>query len=143
MLVGAVGAALVLSGGWRIGVALESGSAATSAGPLAPGASSTPAVISGARAKVSGTFDGSSVSTRYGSVQVRIVVIKGRITDVAALHLTDAGGRSVQISNAAAPILRSEVLAAQSARVAAVSGATYTTDGYLTSLQAALDRAKI
>jgi uncharacterized protein with FMN-binding domain len=47
----------------------------------------------------------------------------------------------VQISNRAAPILRDEVLAAQSASVANVSGATYTTRAYLSSLQSALDQA--
>jgi uncharacterized protein with FMN-binding domain len=88
-----------------------------------------------------GSFTGTSVSTRYGSVQVEITVSGGKITDVAALHLTDAEQRSVEISNEAAPILRSEVLAAQSASVATVSGATFTTEGYLTSLQSALDKA--
>ena len=65
----------------------------------------------------------------------------GKITDVVALQLTDRGGRSVQISNQAAPILRSEVLATQSAKVNGVSGATYTTDGYLSSVQSAIDKA--
>lgn len=65
------------------------------------------------------------------------------ITNVTALRLTDDGGRSVQISNYAAPVLRTEVLAAQSAKVSSVGGATYTTDGYLTSLQSALDKAKL
>ena len=59
-----------------------------------------------------------------------------------ALQLTNAEQRSVEISNQAAPILRTEVLAAQSASVATVSGATFTTEGYLTSLQSALDKAK-
>jgi len=83
------------------------------------------------------------VSTQYGSVQVQVVVANGKITDVKALHLTDDGGRSVQISNSAAPILRSEVLSSQSARVSTVGGATYTSDAYLSSLQSALDQAGI
>ncbi|MGN6503293.1 MAG: FMN-binding protein, partial [Pseudolysinimonas sp.] len=58
-----------------------------------------------------------------------------------ALHLTDADGRSVQISNRAAPILHDEVLSAQSANVQMVGGATYTSEGYLMSLQSALDQA--
>jgi uncharacterized protein with FMN-binding domain len=105
------------------------------------GSVTTP-VATAATGKLSdGSFTGTSVSTRYGSVQVEITVSGGKITDVAALHLTDAEQRSVEISNEAAPILRSEVLAAQSASVATVSGATYTTEGYLTSLQSALDKA--
>ncbi len=103
------------------------------------GASTSPAPATAA----SGTFTGSSVSTRYGDVQVQIVVAGGTITDVKALRLTDADGRSVQISNRAAPLLRSEVLSSQSARVSSVGGATYTSDAYLGSLQSALDQAGI
>lgn len=88
-----------------------------------------------------GTFTGRSVSTDYGNVQVRITVASSRITDVTPLQLTNDGGRSVQISNQAVPVLRSEVLQSQSAKVSTVSGATYTSEGYLTSLQSALDQA--
>ena len=88
-----------------------------------------------------GTYTGSSVSTRFGNVQVAVVVSGGTITDVQALQLTNADGKSVQISNRAAPILHEEVLASQSANVSNVGGATYTTRGYLTSLQSALDQA--
>lgn len=74
-------------------------------------------------------------------MQVEIIVSSGKITDVKALKLTDQGGRSVQISNYAAPILRTEALKAQSAKIDSVSGATYTSDGYATSLQSAVDKA--
>ena len=154
MVVGAVGAAIVLAAGWQLGVALDPGTATpTATAPLTPGASglsaASPSAGAGAgagasaSASVSGNFAGSSVSTRYGSVQVQIVVVSGKITDVVALHLTDQGGRSVQLSNQAAPILRSEVLKAQSAKVNGVSGATYTSVAYLASLQAAIDKAGI
>ena len=88
-----------------------------------------------------GTYTGDSVPTRFGNVQVQVTVSGGQITDVTPLHLTDRDGRSVQISNRAAPILREEVLSAQSANVRMVSGATYTSEGYLNSLQSALDQA--
>ncbi|WP_261372211.1 FMN-binding protein [Arthrobacter woluwensis] len=91
---------------------------------------------------MSGTYTGSVISTRYGNVQVQVVLAQGKITDVIALQLTDQDGRSQQISSMAAPILRQEVLAAQSASVDSVSGATYTSEGYLQSLQAALDQAQ-
>jgi uncharacterized protein with FMN-binding domain len=81
------------------------------------------------------------VSTRFGDVQVEVVISNDTISDVVATHLTDDGQRSVQISNRAAPVLRQEVLDAQSASVNTVSGATYTSDGYLQSLQSALDQA--
>ena len=112
-------------------------SPAAPSAPVAPVAPAAPA----APGAPGGSFTGSSVGTQYGSVQVQVVVVNGKITDVKALHLTDDGGRSIQISNSAAPILRSEVLSSQSARVATVGGATYTSEAYLTSLQSALDQA--
>jgi len=94
-----------------------------------------------AAASTDGTYSGSSVGTRFGDVQVQVTISGGAITDVTALHLTDHDGRSVSISNRAAPILRDEVLQAQSSSVSLVSGATYTSAAYLQSLQAALDAA--
>ncbi|RJT86091.1 FMN-binding protein, partial [Cryobacterium melibiosiphilum] len=88
-----------------------------------------------------GTFTGSAVGTRFGNVQVSVTIAGGSITDVTALQLTADDRKSVQISARAEPILRSEVLNAQSASVQNVSGATYTTNGYLQSLQSALDAA--
>ena len=88
-------------------------------------------------------IDGAVVRTPYGTVQVQIVITGNRISDVRALHLTDANGTSRQISAGAAPILRREALAAQSAKVDTVSGATYTSQGYQMSLQAALDQAHL
>jgi uncharacterized protein with FMN-binding domain len=74
---------------------------------------------------------------------VQITVQAGKITDVTALQLTDAERRSVMISSQAAPLLRDEVLQAQSANVQTVSGATVTSEAYLNSLQAALDAANL
>ncbi len=107
--------------------------------------SSSDAAASGAEAtsgstSTSGTFTGTTVSTRFGPVQVAVTVSDGVISDVTALQLTDQGSRSVQITACAVPILRSEVLQSQSAQVSMVSGATYTSEAYLTSLQSALDQ---
>lgn len=88
-----------------------------------------------------GRYTGDSVATRFGDVQVQITVSGGQISDVTAVHLTDHDSRSVSISNRAAPILREEVLQAQSSSVQMVSGATYTSRAYLDSLQSALDQA--
>ncbi len=124
--------------------ATSSGSTATPSATATPTASATPTPTASASASasgVTGTYAGSTAETPFGPVQVEIVVAGGKITDVKALQLTNEGGRSVQISNYAAPILRKEVLAAQSAKVSSVGGATYTSDGYLTSLQSALDKA--
>jgi uncharacterized protein with FMN-binding domain len=153
----------ILTVGWQIGSATAAPSISTSGGTTggtaagsspstaatapATGASAAPAPAASAPAATGsglkdGTFTGASADTPFGSVQVAITVSGGKITVVKALKLTDQGGRSVQISNYAAPILRQEVLAAQSTNVANVNGATYTTDGYLTSVQSALDQAK-
>lgn len=85
------------------------------------------------------TVEGAVVGTKYGTVQVQAVITDGVLVDVIAVKLTDSSETSVTISANAAPILREEVLTAQSAAVANVSGATYTSDAYLASLQAALD----
>ncbi len=103
---------------------------------------STPVDEALAPTGVTGTFEGSAVQTRFGPMQVSVTIDNGTITMVTPLQLTNDDRKSVQISNRAAPILRDEVLAAQSANVANVSGATYTSQGYLRSLQAALDAAQ-
>ena len=140
----------VLIVGWQAGDAVIASNEATSSqasgssdtsGTTATAGESTNGTTGGSATTSDGTYTGSSVSTRYGNVQVSVTVSGGKITDVTALQLTNAEGRSVQISNQAAPILRSEVIAAQSANVANVSGATFTSDAYLTSVQSALDQA--
>jgi uncharacterized protein with FMN-binding domain len=78
------------------------------------------------RKPVTRRITGTAVMTNYGPVQVR---------------LTMRGSRIVSITNLALPFDRSEALAAQSARIDVVSGATYTSNGYAQSLQSALDRA--
>jgi hypothetical protein len=76
----------------------------------------------------------------FGTIAVRVTVDGNRITGVSVpvLHPDDPTSR--QIASQAIPVLRSEVLAAQSGAIHAVSGATYTSRGYATSLQAALDK---
>lgn len=112
----------------------SSGSSGSSGSPGSAGASAQAATA---------TYQGAAVQTRFGAVQVQVTVSGGTITDVTALQLTDDDRKSIQISNRAAPLLRSEVLAAQSADVQTISGATATSNAYLTSLQAALDAAHL
>ncbi|HMJ37779.1 MAG TPA: FMN-binding protein [Baekduia sp.] len=104
--------------------------AAKSSSPPSP--SSTPATR-----RITGT----AVMTEYGPVQVRLTMRGGRIVSITNLALPFDRNRSQMISQAAGPLLRSEALAAQSARIDVVSGATYTSNGYAQSLQSALDRA--
>jgi uncharacterized protein with FMN-binding domain len=125
----------------------------TAAGPAPSRTTSRPAPTGGATRTAapsptaagtglkSGTFAGSGAAERYGTVTVTITVSGGRMTGVSAAYATSSS-ESRQISNAAFPTLRQEALTAQSARIATVSGATYTSNAYKVSLQSALDKAK-
>jgi uncharacterized protein with FMN-binding domain len=84
--------------------------------------------------------DGASIDTRWGPVQVQVTVAGGKITDVQPLAVPYDNGRSQEINNYAVPILRQEIIDAQSAQIDTVSGATYTSGGYRDSLQSALDK---
>jgi uncharacterized protein with FMN-binding domain len=95
----------------------------------------------GTKGSYTGQVTGSAVQIPFGVVQVQVTFQSGRITDVQALQLPNDRGHSAQVSQYAAPQLRSEVLAAQSAQVDTISGATYTSEGYLQSVQSALDQA--
>jgi uncharacterized protein with FMN-binding domain len=124
-------------------VAGSSSSSATSTAPLVPGPSPSTAgsSTSPVKSSSSATYTGSAETTRYGVVQVQVTVSGKKITNVSFVQLTAFDGRSEQINSAAAPILLQETLSAQSAHVDSVSGASYTSEGYLASLQSALDQA--
>ena len=86
------------------------------------------------------TIDGSVVDTRWGPVQVAVTLAaNGTLCDVSALQYPNDRRRSQSINEQALPILHDRAIAAQGASFDAVSGATITSDGYATSLQAALD----
>lgn len=87
-----------------------------------------------------GRFVGKPVVNPYGTVQVAVTIAKGKITATSVSAPTD--GNSGAINGAAVPKLKREALTAQSAEIDAVSGATYTSQGYIQSLQAALDSAR-
>lgn len=87
------------------------------------------------------TSTGQAMNTPYGPVQVEVSLSHGTIVDVRALQVPDANSRDVQISNFAIPRLRQETLDAQSADIDVVSGASYTSEGDINSLQSALDQA--
>jgi uncharacterized protein with FMN-binding domain len=89
-----------------------------------------------------GAYAGAAANTRYGAVQVQVVYRGGAITDVAVLRYPDSNRRDQAINQQALPWLTREAIAAQSAEIDTVSGATYTSNGYRTSLQSAIDAAK-
>ncbi|MFJ4817072.1 FMN-binding protein [Streptomyces sp. NPDC088801] len=90
---------------------------------------------------VNGAVTGDAAQTQYGAVQVRLTMNNGKITQAEAVQ-APKGGRSDQITASSVPRLNQAAVAAQSAEIDAVSGATYTSAGYKKSLQSALDKAK-
>ena len=156
-----VGSAAIVAIGWQAGVgtlvsslpqsqAAASSSTSTANSPstsssTAPSAETTTApaetTAPATTGVADGTYDGAVVNTRYGPQQVQVVFAGGKISDVVVLQTQTADRKSEQISSRANPILREEVLTAQSSKVANVSGATYTSQSYIQSLQSALDAA--
>jgi uncharacterized protein with FMN-binding domain len=125
---------------------VTSGSMAATATPAptatADAGGATSATTNATGTYVDGTVTGAVISTRFGDVQVQVTISGGAIADVTALELPDRDGRSRQIANIAAPILREEALTAQSASIDLLSGATYTSEAYAESLQSALDKVR-
>lgn len=110
---------------------------ATATPSASAGASATKTVTAKASKK---TIIGTAVNTRYGLVQVQIMVQGKKILAVTASQLPNSDGQSAQISQYSAPLLAKEALAAQSGNINMVSGATFTSDGYIQSLQSAIDQ---
>lgn len=89
-----------------------------------------------------GTYTGVDADAFYGIVQVQVTVSNGAITDVVFLSYPSDRSTSRQINSRAMPILKSETIAAQSANVRAVSGASDTSQAFIESLSSALSQAK-
>ena len=111
---------------------------ATTASPADPTTPATPAT--GSTASDSVTVVGSVAQTRYGPVQVQVTFTGSQIVDVQTLQSPSSHRESEQISARSTPVLAQEVLTAQSASIDTVSGATYTSEGYRESVQAAIDQ---
>jgi len=89
------------------------------------------------------TATGQSEQYGYGVLAVTVTVTGTRITDVTLAQLQTAEQYSQQLAAQVVPTLRSEVLAAQTSRINGVSGATYTSEAYATSIQSALDKLHV
>lgn len=131
---GAAGASAGGSGG------SQGAGAAGSAG--APSSRPSAGAAGGASRAATTVVTGQAVSTAYGPMQVQATLTGGHLTRVTVLQETNVGVRSQQIDATAVPQLNQEALTAQSARIDAVSGASYTSSGYIQSLQSALDKAR-
>lgn len=117
--------------------------ASSGALPQRPAPSASPArraPVAGPPA-AAGSVTGPVVPYGYGELATRVTISHGRITRVGVPVLKTSEQFSQQLAVQAIPVLRNEVLSAQSARIQAVSGATYTSEAYAQSVQAALDKA--
>ena len=102
-------------------------------------ATATQSTATAASTVKDGTFTGPSVNVNYGNVQVKITVVNGRITDAVAIKAPS--GKNDRYTNMSVPVLKQQTLKAQSANIQGVSGASYTSYGWFTSLQGALAAA--
>jgi uncharacterized protein with FMN-binding domain len=136
---GSSAAAVVAGSGGKSGSGGTTSSGASgSAGSAAAAASAPVSAGSGTGTAVTGNV----INTPYGPTQVQVTVNAGKIVKVTVLQHTNDGVNSMMIDGRALPLLNNETLTAQSAKINAVSGASYTSAGYTQSLQSALDKAK-
>lgn len=121
----------------------KSSQSSTTKTPASPSAttSSTPIQVPTKSSGISGIFKGETSQTRWGPVQVQVTLTDGKITDVTTLQYPNGDRRSQSISSQVIPWLQDEVLQVQSAQINGISGATYTSGGFKTSLASALQKA--
>jgi uncharacterized protein with FMN-binding domain len=120
---------------------------AATAGPQ-PGAggsaaASTPSASSAPAPNGAQVVTGDPVQTRWGTVQVQITVSNGKIVQAKPVQEPDGNSHDLAVDEEAVPVLNQEAVSAQSAHIDAVSGATVTSDGYVQSLQSAIDAAHL
>lgn len=90
----------------------------------------------------SGTYTGTTSTNPYDEIQVAITVSGGKITAITTPVLVGENNHSDEINSYAVPQLTQQALVGQSAQIDGVSGASYTTQSYIESLQSAIDQAK-
>jgi uncharacterized protein with FMN-binding domain len=116
---------------------------APSAAPSAEsstGATTTPTTAPTPASTATKTVNGDAVQTRFGPVQVAVTFSGTRITKLNVLQVPQESGRDMEITSYSVPVLTQEVMSSQSANVDTVGGATYTSEGYLQSVQSAIDK---
>jgi len=118
----------------------DTGTAASSKVISSGGSTETPSRSTSASSSTR-SVTGSAIDTRYGAVQVKVTLDGTKITKIDVLQYPSQDHRDQEINSYALPLLNQEAIAAQSASIDVVSGATYTSDGYTRSLQSALDQA--
>ncbi len=140
----ALASAGILLVGWNVGTANGKTLTTTTSAGTATGttvaAGTNAGTTSSGTIGATGTYTGTTESDRFGTITVTVTLANGKITDVT-YKTTVGDNHSAQIEARAIPTLKAAVLAANSADVSTVSGATYTSNKYLSSLQSALDKA--
>ena len=121
----------------------SSSSSSSSSSPTSSSSTSSSTSSSSSGSTEARTYTGSVAQTRWGPVQVQITVQGDKITKVTVLQQPNGNHKDAEINSYALPILVQDTLTAQSAQIDMVSSATVTSDGYITSLQSALDQAGI
>lgn len=116
--------------------------AATNTKSSSPSTSTTPPTPASSATYKDGSYTGTVVDAFYGNIQVKAIIQGGKITDVQFLQFPNDQPNSVAVSNQSTPVLKQEAIAAQSAQVDVVSGATDTSQAFVKSLSAALANAK-
>jgi uncharacterized protein with FMN-binding domain len=118
-------------------------SASTTSGTATPSTGTTSGSGSGSGSGPGSTttVTGKTVQTRWGPVQVQLTMSGATIAKVAVIQYPHDNSRDQEIASYALPQLIQETMDAQGANIDMVSGATYTSDGYVQSLQSALDQA--
>lgn len=140
-LVGVAGSLMYQAGSFTptvlVGDLQAAGNSSTPTGT--PTNSATPAPSnSSSTTPTTQTYDGDVINTRYGPVQIQVTVTGGVIEAVTPLQTPT--GRNARYTEVAMPILIQETLQAQSANISSVGGASYTSQGFIMSLQSALAR---
>ncbi len=144
------GVILLLSLKPHAGSAVTAAQRGIGAQPPAAGSTAAPGTSSGSGSSSgsgggslkSGTYTGDAIDTRFGPVQVQATISGGKLTAVKVLQVPDDDPREDFIVTQDVPVLTQEALAAGNASIDSVSGATFTSMGYVQSLQSALDRAR-
>lgn len=131
------------SSGTTAGSSSGSTSGSTSSGSSSSGSSSGSSSSGSSSSGASGTYTGTTVDIGhgYGSIAVEVTVSGGRIVDITTLEVPQNDHRSAMISQMSVPTLKQQAIAAQSADISGVSGASYTSAGFAESLRDALAQA--
>lgn len=117
--------------------------AAASGAAAAPGAASAAGAATAAGGAVTRAATGALESYPYGSLAVTVTATGNKITKVSLASLTDTDPHSAAIDNYVTPLLEQQVMAADSARISGISGATFTSQAFASSVASALKKLGI